>query len=80
MLKTTIAAAIAGAVLLSMTTANAATRKYESFTNDPPAVSGPMHSDCTIIGRYHDTPYCFGNPHEGYVARASRANLGRSVY
>ena len=78
MTKTTIAAAVAGAILLTMTTANAATRKYETYKEDPPAVSGPMHSDCTIIGRYHDTPYCFGNSQQGYASWVSRANLGRS--
>jgi hypothetical protein len=72
-------AAVAGAILLSVTAANAVTRKYETYREDPPAVSGPIVSDCTIVGQYHDKPYCFGNSYQGYAT--ARANLGgRGAY
>jgi hypothetical protein len=76
--ETYLAAAVAGAMLLSVTAAGAAIRKHESSFAERPAVSGPIVSDCTIIGRYHDTPYCFGHSYGGYPSRSSRANLGRS--
>ena len=75
MTKTYLTAAVAGAILLSVTAANAATRKYETYRADPPAVSGPIVSDCSIVGRYHDTPYCFGSSYRDNPSRTSRANL-----
>jgi hypothetical protein len=81
MTKTYLAAAVAGAILLSVTAANAATRKSETYRADPPAVSGPIVSDCTIVGSYHDKPYCFGNSYRAYTSRTARANLGsRGAY
>jgi len=80
MTKTYFTAAVAGAILLSVTAANAATRKYETYRADPPAVSGPIVSDCTIAGSYHDKPYCFGNSYRGYTSRTARANLGGGAY
>jgi hypothetical protein len=76
--ETYLAAAVAGAMLLSVTAAGAAIRKHESSFAERPAVRGPIVSDCTIVGRYHDTAYCFGNSYGGHVTRISRANLGRS--
>ena len=75
MTKTYVAAAVAGAILVSVTAANAATRKYETYREDPPIVS-----DCTIVGSYHDKPYCFGNSYRGYTSRTARANLGSGAY
>jgi hypothetical protein len=79
MTKTYLAAAVAGAILLSVTAANAATRKSETYRADPPAVSGPIVSDCTIVGSYHDKPYCFGNSYRNYT-RAARASLRGGAY
>jgi hypothetical protein len=55
--------------------------KYETYREDPPAVSGPpIVSDCTIVGSYHDKPYCFDS-YRGYASRTARANLGgRGAY
>ena len=54
-------------------------RNYETYREDPPAVSAPIVSDCTIVGQYHDKPYCFGNSYQGYAT--ARANLGgRGAY
>ena len=75
MTKTTIATAVAGAILLSVTAAGAATRKHETSFAERPAVSGPIVSDCSIVGRYHDTPYCFGSSYRDHPSRTSRANL-----
>jgi hypothetical protein len=45
--ETYLAAAVAGAMLLSVTAAGAAIRKHESSFAERPAVSGPIVSDCT---------------------------------
>ena len=57
MTRTTVATTVAGAILLSVTAAGAATRKHETSFAERPAVSGSIVSDCSIVGRYHDTPY-----------------------
>ena len=90
MTRTTIATAVAGAILLSVTAAGAATRKHETSFAERPAVSGSIVSDCSIVGRYlqgdtgwsvqlvgryHDTPYCFGSSYRDHPSRTSRANL-----
>jgi hypothetical protein len=50
------------------------------YREDPPAVSGPIVSDCTIVGSYHDKPYCFGNSYRGYTSRTAPTNLGGGAY
>ena len=75
MTKTCIATAVAGAILLSVTAAGAATRKHEASLAERPAVSGPIVSDCSIVGLYHDTPYRFGSFYRNRASRTSRANL-----
>jgi hypothetical protein len=75
MTRTTVATTVAGTILLSVTAAGAATRKHETSFAERPAVSGPIVSDCSIVGRYHDTSYYFGSSYRNHPSRASRTNL-----
>jgi uncharacterized low-complexity protein len=75
MTKAYIATAVAGALLLSVTAADAATRKHEASAAGRPAVTGPIVSDCLIVWS-NDKAHCFGNSYRGYVSRTSRANRG----